>query len=329
MLVHPALLAHPAPRRVFIAGGGEGATAREVLRHPAVEAVTMVDIDAVVCDFCERHLPANAAAFADPRLTLVVDDAAAQLRAAPDGAYDVIVGDLADPVAGGPCFQLYTREFYEGVVAKKLAPGGIFVTQSGPAGVLSAGEVFAPIHHTLAAVFPRVEPLTAHVPSYADTWGWNVAFAAGVAGGGGGGGGEGGEAGTGAAAAAPPSALPESAAAADAAIAARIQGDLTVREVGEMERERESVQEGRARRRPRSPPDPLCPSNPIPPPPHVSLPLSLPPSLPSFPFIKFLDGATLLGARALNKVVRGVLATETHVYTVASPRFIHGEGLGK
>lgn len=36
-----------------------------------------------------------------------------------------------------------------------------------------------------------------------------------------------------------------------------------------------------------------------------------------------------MGARALNKVVRGVLATETHVYTVASPRFIHGEGLGK
>ena len=276
MLVHPALLAHPAPRRVFIAGGGEGATAREVLRHPTVEAVTMVDIDAVVCDFCERHLPANAAAFADPRLTLVVDDAAAQLRAAPDGAYDVIIGDLADPVAGGPCFQLYTREFYEGVVAKKLAPGGIFVTQSGPAGVLSAGEVFAPIHHTLAAVFPRVEPLTAHVPSYADTWGWNVAFAAGVAGGGGGRGGEGGEAGTGAAAAAPPSALHESAAAADAAIAARIQGDLTVREVGEMERERECRKGARA-----AVPAPHIPSALQPhPTPSSFLSLSLPPSLP-------------------------------------------------
>ena len=35
-LVHPALAAHPNPKRVFIGGGGEGATLREVLRHPSV-----------------------------------------------------------------------------------------------------------------------------------------------------------------------------------------------------------------------------------------------------------------------------------------------------
>ena len=30
-LVHPAMLSHPNPQMVFIAGGGEGATLREVL----------------------------------------------------------------------------------------------------------------------------------------------------------------------------------------------------------------------------------------------------------------------------------------------------------
>src|SRR5215470_852404 len=44
-LVHPALVAHPAPRRVLIIGGGEGATLREVLRHPSIERIVMVDID--------------------------------------------------------------------------------------------------------------------------------------------------------------------------------------------------------------------------------------------------------------------------------------------
>ena len=29
MLVHPAMITHPAPERVFIAGGGEGATLRK------------------------------------------------------------------------------------------------------------------------------------------------------------------------------------------------------------------------------------------------------------------------------------------------------------
>ena len=47
LLVHLALLLHPNPKRVFIAGGGEGATAREALKHRSVEEVVMVDIDKV------------------------------------------------------------------------------------------------------------------------------------------------------------------------------------------------------------------------------------------------------------------------------------------
>ena len=41
----------------------------------------------------------------------------------------------------GVLLQLYTQEFYETVVKQKLNPGGIFVTQSGPAGVMSASQV--------------------------------------------------------------------------------------------------------------------------------------------------------------------------------------------
>lgn len=47
MLTHPTLLAHENPKSVYIAGGGEGATLREVLRHKSVEKVIMVDIDGV------------------------------------------------------------------------------------------------------------------------------------------------------------------------------------------------------------------------------------------------------------------------------------------
>lgn len=43
--------------------------------------------------------------------------------------YDVIIGDLADPIEGGPCYQLYTKSFYELVVKPRLSQGGIFVTQ--------------------------------------------------------------------------------------------------------------------------------------------------------------------------------------------------------
>lgn len=43
--------------------------------------------------------------------------------------FDVIIGDLADPIEGGPCYQLYTKSFYESTVKPRLSPGGIFVTQ--------------------------------------------------------------------------------------------------------------------------------------------------------------------------------------------------------
>ena len=41
-LVHTPMLMHPCPKRVFIGGGGEGATLREVLRHRSVEKAVMV-----------------------------------------------------------------------------------------------------------------------------------------------------------------------------------------------------------------------------------------------------------------------------------------------
>jgi thermospermine synthase len=173
-LVHPALLAHPNPRTVFIAGGGEGSTAREVLRHKTVEKCVMVDIDGDVVKFCKEHLEVNKEAFADPRLELIIGDARSGLEEY-DGKFDVIVGDLADPVWGNPCYQLYTQAYYE-MCKSKLNPGGVLVTQSGPAGVLSCTEVYTVINNTLKQVFPKVVPAASHVPSFADTWGWQIAF---------------------------------------------------------------------------------------------------------------------------------------------------------
>eukprot|EP00803_Ostreobium_quekettii_P007900 evm.model.scf_114.3 EVM.evm.TU.scf_114.3 scf_114:77875-84648(-) len=175
LLVHPAMLHHPNPKTVFIAGGGEGSTAREVLKHKSVERVVMVDIDEVVCSFCAKHLDANKTAFEDPRLELICTDAGAWLSATEE-TFDIIIGDLADPVFGGPCYQLYTQDFYQTVIQKKLSDGGIFVTQSGPAGVLSCNQVYGPINHTLESVFPVVIPYAQHVLSFSDTWGWNMAF---------------------------------------------------------------------------------------------------------------------------------------------------------
>jgi hypothetical protein len=62
----------------------------------------------VVVDACSKHLSRNKHAFADPRLNLIIADARAQLESWPH-KFDVIIGDLADPLDGGPCYQLYTQ----------------------------------------------------------------------------------------------------------------------------------------------------------------------------------------------------------------------------
>ena len=67
-LVHPAMLSHSNPERVFIAGGGEGATLHEVLTHNTVRRVAMVDIDKEVVDICRRFLATfHRGSFNDPR----------------------------------------------------------------------------------------------------------------------------------------------------------------------------------------------------------------------------------------------------------------------
>ncbi|CAL5434711.1 unnamed protein product [Camellia sinensis] len=173
-LIHPALLCHPNPKKVFIMGGGEGSAAREALKHRAVEKVVMCDIDQEVVDFCRRYLTANKQAFGNKKLNLVINDAKAELEERKE-KYDIIVGDLADPVEGGPCYQLYTKSFYDQILKPKLNHNGIFVTQAGPAGVFTHKEVFSSIYNTIKQVFKYVLAYTAHVPSFADTWGWVMA----------------------------------------------------------------------------------------------------------------------------------------------------------
>ncbi|KAA0169344.1 hypothetical protein FNF28_02125 [Cafeteria roenbergensis] len=174
-LVHPALLMHPNPKSVYIGGGGEGATAREILRHKTVEKCVMVDIDEVVCNICKEQMPEwGAGAWDDARFEVHFEDAKAYLEK-DERKYDVIIMDIADPIEAGPGIVLYTQEFYKFAVTK-LNPGGILVTQSGPGSVLNADECFACINQTLRTVFDFVVPYTSDVPSFGSNWAFNMAF---------------------------------------------------------------------------------------------------------------------------------------------------------
>ncbi len=172
-LVHPAMLTHPQPENVFIAGGGEGASLREILAHKTVKKAVMVDIDEEVVSLCRRFLPSwHQKAFDDLRVELHFADARKYLEESSD-KFDVIIIDLVDPLEQGPARLLYTREFYQ-VVKQKLGPNGIMSVQAEPAEWRNLDN-FTAITSTLRSVFPITHPYQVHVPSFLGLWGFVVA----------------------------------------------------------------------------------------------------------------------------------------------------------
>ncbi|MEZ4382354.1 MAG: methyltransferase domain-containing protein [Nannocystaceae bacterium] len=169
LLIHPALVIHGRPRRVLVGGTGEGASIREILRHPTVEAVLTVDLDGEVVELCKEHLPEwSAGALDDPRVESRIGDFLDTIHSAPTGSYDVIVSDLTDPVEDGPSVHLWSRPYYR-QVARVLADDGLLVLQAGEFDPLDLYMARC-VRSTLLEVFPHVHFLHTYVPSFHCLW---------------------------------------------------------------------------------------------------------------------------------------------------------------
>jgi len=172
-LVQPAMLMCTAPRRVLVAGGGEGATLREVLKHPEVEELVMVDLDSEVVEVCKEYLPSwHQGGFEDKRVKLHFMDARKFVEEA-NKPFDVIISDIPEPVEEGPALKLFTRQFYE-MIKQKLNPGGVIALQAGDTS-LPFIEAYSALNNTINQVMPLVCPYRAFVPSFNSEWGFILA----------------------------------------------------------------------------------------------------------------------------------------------------------
>lgn len=162
MLVHTPVLAHGAVRDLLIVGGGDGGCLREALKHPGIERVTQVEIDAGVIAFCKQYLPTlSAGAFESPRARVVIADGARFAKESGD-RFDVIVVDSTDPL--GPGAVLFTEEFYRDC-RNLLKPGGIMATQCGNPSIFPDELVFTQERQRNAG-FASVDYFFAAVPTY-------------------------------------------------------------------------------------------------------------------------------------------------------------------
>ncbi|UCG78867.1 MAG: polyamine aminopropyltransferase [Nitrospirota bacterium] len=169
-LVQPAIMSMERPEKVLIAGGGEGATIREVLRHGSIKEVTLVDLDREVVESCKRYMPEwHNGVFDDPRVKVVYDDARKYIESS-DEVFDLIVLDLPEPFDSGPVQLLYTKEFYS-IISGKLTTSGCLVTQATSSAVHNC-SAFKIIGRTAGEVFPVIRPYTVNIPSFYSPWGF-------------------------------------------------------------------------------------------------------------------------------------------------------------
>lgn len=200
-LVHPAMAAHGAPKKVAVLGGGDGMAVREILKYPSVESITLVELDPAMTRLFrdQPELAAlNGGALKSPKLTIVNTDAFKWLEQgagpaarppkggarpplgaadhAPAGerggldTFDVIVVDFPDPTNFN-IGKLYTLSFYA-LLEQRLAASGYAVVQT--TSPLVARQSFWTVVQTIEAAGLRTAPYHAHVPSFGE-WGFVIA----------------------------------------------------------------------------------------------------------------------------------------------------------
>jgi len=161
MLSHVGLVTHPSPERVLIIGGGDGGTAREVMKHPSVRHVDMVEIDETVINASKQFLP-EVGDFDNPKLNLHIRDGIDFVRESKN-SYDVVIIDGSDPV--GPAEGLFQESFFH-YCYDALRDDGVMTAQTESPWVVSYHTSIRQVYSSLSKLFDYAEPYLCYIPLY-------------------------------------------------------------------------------------------------------------------------------------------------------------------
>ncbi len=169
MLIHPVMAHTRNGRRILVAGAGEGASMRELLKHTTVKTIDAVEIDGGMIGAAKAHLPSwHQGAWDDSRVSVIEADIFDHLAKPSANNYDAIIIDLTDPIddAGDFCADSLTfKPAFLDAAQAALAPGGCIVMQ--------VGERLPGLKGVLANLrnrFKWVQPYSVFVPSFHSNW---------------------------------------------------------------------------------------------------------------------------------------------------------------
>ena len=170
-MVHTAVGVSKGKQSALILGGGDGCIARELLKYPSIEKITLVDLDPTMVEIGKTHpvfKDLNQNALNNPKVTTIPADGFNFLKETNE-SYDIILADLPDP-NNVDLNKLYTKEFYT-LCYKALNDQGTFITQSGSP--YYSTKAFYCVEKTLRAANFNTLPLHNQVLTLGE-WGWII-----------------------------------------------------------------------------------------------------------------------------------------------------------
>lgn len=165
--------------RALIIGGGDGLTARELLKSKRVTSVDLVDYDFRVLNLAQTEFASlNDSSLFDPRLKTHIDDAwnYVQKAISNNTTFDLIISDLTVPEDAIGA-RMHSIDWYQ-MLGKVLSPNGTMsINTVSPSATPDA--YWCVLHSILSAnLFAR--PYRVNIPSfkakgYGDDWGFILA----------------------------------------------------------------------------------------------------------------------------------------------------------
>ncbi|ODV77994.1 spermine synthase [Suhomyces tanzawaensis NRRL Y-17324] len=164
LITHLPIMAHPAPKKVLVIGGGDCGVLRELVKHVddgTVESITMVEIDDMVIKLLTQFLPNMARFHNHPSVDLRIEDGFKFLKET-TAKYDVIITDSSDPE--GPAEEFFQESYFQ-LLQNALAPEGVVIMQSSENIWLNI-EYLRGLLVKAKAVFANVDYCQCYMPSY-------------------------------------------------------------------------------------------------------------------------------------------------------------------
>ncbi|HPI54324.1 MAG TPA: polyamine aminopropyltransferase [Chitinophagaceae bacterium] len=168
-LIHPVFEYAKRHKSVLILGGGDGMAAREILKYPDVENITLVDLDPQMTKmFKENSLltSLNKNSLNSRKIKVVNQDAFAWLKLN-HTQYDLIIIDFPDP-GNFSIGKLYTTAFYR-LLQTCMHTETVGVVQS--TSPLFAPKSFHCVENTLKSSGVVTLPYHVYIPSFGE-WGY-------------------------------------------------------------------------------------------------------------------------------------------------------------